>query len=79
VARTAAGGDSVASYALIIGPDGSTHAETRNYLGEPVSAAVPDFPLATPLRRIDVSLVGSTSETWPAPPPVPAPVEQDPL
>jgi hypothetical protein len=79
VARTAAGGDSVASYALIIGPDGSTHVETRNYLGEPVSAAVPDFPLATPLRRIDVSLVGSVSETWPAPPPVPARVEQDPL
>jgi len=78
-ARTAAGGDPAASYALIIAPDGSTHVETRNHVGTAVSAELPDFPITTPLRRIDVSLVGTVYQAPTAPTPVPAPRDLDPL
>jgi hypothetical protein len=75
VARVEAGGDGTAAYALIIAPDGSTQVETRNVEGEPLSANVPDFPLTTPLRRIQVSLVGAAGfKSTPAalaPPPGP--------
>jgi hypothetical protein len=71
-ARVAAGGDPIASYALIIGEDGRTHAESRDHFGNAIRAEVPDFPIATPLRRIDVSLV-STVYQAPASPAAPAP------
>lgn len=58
-ARIAAGGDTAAAFALTIAPDGTTQVETRNIEGEIVTADVPDFPLATPLRRIQVSIVGA--------------------
>jgi len=74
-ARVEAGGDASAAYALVIAPDGSTHVETRNVEGEPLSASVPNFPLTTPLRRIQVSLVGAAGfKSGPAalaPPPGP--------
>jgi hypothetical protein len=73
-ARVEAGGDGSAAYALVIAPDGSTHVETRNVEGEPLSAVVPNFPLTTPLRRIQVSLVGAAGfKSGPvlAPPPGP--------
>jgi hypothetical protein len=76
-ARGAAGADVVAAYALIIAPDGSTHAESRNHMGAAVSADVPNFPLATPLRRINVSLVGTVQTAPLDPPPPPAPVKND--
>jgi hypothetical protein len=76
-ARTAAGGDSVAAYALIIAPDGSTRLESRNHLGAATSADVPDFPLATPLRRINVSLVGNVRKAPLDPPPPPAAMRSD--
>lgn len=57
--RVSAGADPVASYALVIAKDGSTRIETRNHMGEAITAAAPDFPIETPLRRIDVSLLGS--------------------
>jgi hypothetical protein len=67
-ARIAAGGDHAAAFALMIGPDGATRVETRNLEGEIVSAAVPDFPLRTPLKRIQVSIVGAAGFTGPAAP-----------
>jgi len=79
VARTAAGGDEVASYALIIAPDGSTRVETRNHVGEAVSADVPAFPLTTPLRRINVSVVGAVYKAPNTPSPVPDTNDLDPL
>jgi len=73
-ARVEAGADASAAYALIIDPDGSTHVETRNVEGEPVRADVPRFPLTTPLRRIDVSLVGAAGKKSPSTlPPPPGP------
>jgi len=79
LARTAAGGDPAASYALILQPGGKTVVETRSFAGEAISTPVPDFPLTTPLRRINVSLVGAVSGAPPAPPPVPGVSELDPL
>jgi hypothetical protein len=70
LARTTAGGDPAASYALIIGPDGATRVETRSHAGKAVSIHVSDFPLATPLQRINVSLVGGVYKAPLAPPPV---------
>jgi hypothetical protein len=79
LARTAAGGDPAASYALILEPDGTTSVETRSHAGEAVSTPVSDFPLTTPLRRINVSLVGGVYKAPPAPPPVPSANDLDPL
>jgi hypothetical protein len=78
-ARTAAGSDPAASYALIIAPDGSTRVETRNHVGEAVAADLPDFPLETPLRRINVSLVGTVYQAPTTATPIPAPKDLDPL
>jgi hypothetical protein len=74
-ARVEAGGDASAAYALVIAPDGSTHVESRNVEGEPLSAKVPNFPLTTPLRRIQVSLVGAAGfkSDQPSLPPPPGP------
>jgi hypothetical protein len=79
LARTAAGGDPAASYALILEPDGTTLVETRSHAGEAVSTPVSKFPLTTPLRRINVSIVGGVYKAPPAPPPVPAVDDLDPL
>jgi len=79
LARTEAGGDPAASYALTIEPDGATHVETRNHLGKAVSVSVSDFPLTTPLRRVNVSLVGEVYKAPPAPPPVRGVNDLDPL
>lgn len=54
-----AGADPAAAYSLRIAADGSTTAFSRDFGGEPRMAHVPRFPIATPLRRIDVSVVGS--------------------
>lgn len=59
-----AGGDPDAAYVLRVDAYGTARVETRAFDGSAVTAAVPDFPLATPLRRIDVSVVG---EVMPAP------------
>jgi hypothetical protein len=58
-ALVAAGADRSATYSLRIGPHGATDAVSRDVEGRPVRASVPDFPLTTPLRRIDVSVVGA--------------------
>lgn len=79
LARTAAGGDPAASYALILEPDGTTTVETRSFAGEAVSSPAPSFPLATPLRRINVSLVGGVYKAPSAPPPVRGVNDLDPL
>ena len=65
-ARLSAGGDVAAAFALTIAPDGTTRVETRNLEGEIVTADVPDFPLTTPLRRIQVSIVGAAGFKGPA-------------
>ena len=79
LARTEAGGDATASYALIIAPNGSTRVETRNNLGEAISAEVPDFPLLTPLRRINVALLGTVYEAPSTPSSVPDTRDLNPL
>jgi hypothetical protein len=78
-ARIEAGADPVASYALLIAPDGATSVATRNHIGEAVSTAVPDFPLATPLRRIEVSLVGNVYRAPNSAAPVPKAKSLEPL
>jgi len=71
-ARIASGADPAASYALLIDPDGSTRVETRSHIGEAVSVDVPNFPIHTPLRRINVSLIGGVQTAPTAPAPVPS-------
>lgn len=53
-----AGADPSAAYTLRIAEDGGTEAFTRDYTGDSRVVPVPPFPLSTPLRRIDVSVVG---------------------
>jgi hypothetical protein len=69
VALTAAGADPAAAYALQISPDGAVWVEARDFAGQPRRLRAPRFPVRTPLRRIDVSVVGRAS-----PPPRGAPV-----
>jgi hypothetical protein len=52
------GADPVAAFVLEIAPDGETFAQARDFAGGRRGVRVPRFPLATPLRRIDVSTVG---------------------
>jgi len=52
------GADPSAAYALRIGP-GGTQLDTRDFHGEILTVGVPRFPISTPLRRIEVSVVGS--------------------
>jgi hypothetical protein len=70
-ARVVSGGDPAASYALLIAANGSTRVETRSHIGEAVSLDVPSFPIDTPLRRINVSLIGGVQTAPTAPAPVP--------
>jgi hypothetical protein len=58
----AAGGDPGASYALRIDPDGRTHLESRNLLGEPLTLVIAPFPLETPLSRIEVTAVANAGQ-----------------
>jgi len=52
-----AGADPDAAYVLRIEPDGATQLRTRDFAGEPLTLKAPHFPVATPLRRIDVTNV----------------------
>jgi len=52
-----AGADPDAAYVLSIEPDGATRLRTRDFAGEPLTLKAPHFPVATPLRRIDVTNV----------------------
>jgi hypothetical protein len=52
-----AGADPGAAYALRIAPDGATQVLARDFAGEPLTLKAPRFPVATPLRRIDVTNV----------------------
>jgi hypothetical protein len=62
-AASGADADPAAAYALRIGEDGETELETRSFAGEPVTLQVSKFPLATPLRRIEVSILGGVPGT----------------
>jgi hypothetical protein len=53
------GADPAAAFVLAIAPDGETSAQARDFAGERRTLRVPRFPLVTPLRRIDVSTVGT--------------------
>jgi hypothetical protein len=55
-----AGADPAAAYALRIEPGGKAKLDTRGFSGEPVTLDVPAFPIDTPLRRIEVSILGGT-------------------
>ncbi len=55
-----AGADPAAAFALRIEPGGKTQLDTRGFSGEPVTLDVPTFPVDTPLRRIEVSILGGT-------------------
>jgi hypothetical protein len=75
-----AGADPSAAYVLRIRPDGAVRAESRDYTGRAVSVDAPRFPVTTPLRRIDVSVVGSAqpaaagTNAIPGPRPMPEPL-----
>jgi hypothetical protein len=60
-ALAAAGADSAAAYALTIAPDGSVRVEARDFTGQARRLRGPRFPVTTPLRHIDVSVVGTAS------------------
>jgi hypothetical protein len=61
----------------LIEPNGSTRVETRSHIGEAVSLDVPDFPISTPLRRINVSLIGGVQAAPTTPVPVPSTTSLD--
>ncbi len=65
--------DPAASWSLRIEEDGHTSVVSRGYEGGVRIAAVPDFPVATPLRRIDAALLGGGSAARQRP--VPADLE----
>jgi hypothetical protein len=52
-----AGADPNAAYVIRIAPDGATQVRARDFVGEPVTLTATRFPVATPLRRIDVTNV----------------------
>jgi hypothetical protein len=54
-----AGADPDAAYALRISPSGETQAMARDFAGDPLIVNGPPFPIATPLRRIDVTNVAA--------------------
>jgi hypothetical protein len=65
----AAGADPMSAFSLRLGADGSAEAISRNYAGETIRARVPEFPVRTPLRRIDVGVLGASGGTGPTPVP----------
>jgi hypothetical protein len=52
--------DPRASFSIRIEADGATSVASRDYDGQIRVVAVPPFPLSTPLRRIDVAVLGTT-------------------
>jgi len=65
-----AGADPTTAYALHVDPRRGTRAVTRDLRGVEHSVEVPPFPLATPLRRIEVTVAGGRA---PVPPVYPTP------
>jgi len=75
-ALDAAGADTGAAYSLRIEPGGETRVRARAYDGSAVDLQFQTFPVATPLRRIDVTNVApATSGTRVTPGAKPASVE----
>lgn len=68
-------GDPADAWSLHIDPEGHTRLTGRDYMGGYVQLDVPDFPLATPLRRIDVTTVAGAA----SPPAAPATGVLEPL
>jgi hypothetical protein len=69
----AAGADPDAAYTLRVDASGATEVTSRSFAGERVELSGPPFPVATPLRRIDVTNVGAASaQTPPSSSPAPA-------
>jgi hypothetical protein len=62
-ALTRAGADASAAFSLRIAPDGSAVAVSQGVRGELVRAAVPRFPIHTPLRKIEVGVIGPSRGT----------------
>jgi hypothetical protein len=56
-----AGADAATAFTIEIGPRGETLALARGFDGEPRSVPLPRFPVATPLRRIDLSNVAPST------------------
>jgi hypothetical protein len=56
-----AGADPAAAYSLRIESDGTTQLDTRGFSGESMTIEVPRFPLDTPLRRIEITTLGGSS------------------
>ena len=67
-----AGADTAAAYSLEIRADGTT-ATTRDFAGAVMRVDAPAFPLVTPLRRIEVSLLSAGT------PPTPPRAEPEPV
>ncbi len=61
-----AGAEPSSAYRIRIEPDGATLVDVQGPRGHTRSLPVPRFPLHTPLRRIDVSVVGSALPALPA-------------
>ena len=57
MAMDEAGADPGAAYTLRIEPDGAAQLRARDFAGEPLTLKATRFPVATPLRRIDVTNV----------------------
>ena len=71
-----AGGDPTSAFSLRIAEDGTTTAGSQTYTGEPVRVPVRRFPVRTPLRRIEVGVLGSGGTgRAPVPPSEPSTVE----
>jgi hypothetical protein len=73
-ALEAAGADPAAAYSVRIEPGGDTRVVSRDFGGEIRVAPLPAFPIATPLLRIDVAVLGSARTTGPKAAPVPEPL-----
>jgi hypothetical protein len=56
-----AGADPDASFALEVDESGTTRALARSFSGAPITLTGPAFPVATPLRRIDVTNVAPST------------------
>lgn len=64
-----AGADPAGAFSLRIGADGSTAASSQDYTGKLIRVSVPRFPARTPLRRIEVGVIGSSGGTGGSPVP----------
>jgi hypothetical protein len=60
-ALLAAHGDPRGAHSLHIEADGRTRLTGRDYMGRFLRLELPDFPLRTPLRRIDVTSVSGAA------------------